>query len=313
MSGVTSANMMLFEVENRTYGNRAYCQCRDDNKFRFGAYGQDTVDRLKWMHSVWATTISNALKDMGGLDMRELMAVGLEMGDEIHNRHFATSARFTQILASHIAKVANKEEAIEVLQQLQQDRFATLNPIMAAAKSISDAFAKIPYCSLVSVMARNGRLFGVKVSGTGDRWFTAPAPVPVGMLLPGFTQDDVSPDMGDSTITETIGFGGMCLVTAPGFSSQVGGKVQMFADFTADMYKITIGESPHFKLPVLDNRGVPTGIDIFRVTETKITPVCDTGMANKIAGHGRVGTGITRPPLSIFEEAQKALLETSKQ
>ena len=69
---------------------------------------------------------------------------------------------------------------------------------------------------LVTAMCRNGTDFGIRVSGTGDEWFTGPALYPDGLFLPGFGPDDANPDIGDSAIAETMGIGGMVMATAPG-------------------------------------------------------------------------------------------------
>ena len=61
-----------------------------------------------------------------------------------------------------------------------------LNLAMAAAKAACDAAHGEPGASLVTAMARNGTEFGIRVSGLGDRWFTAPAPVPTGLYFAGF-------------------------------------------------------------------------------------------------------------------------------
>ena len=49
-----------------------------------------------------------------------------------------------------------------------------------------DAGACIPECTVVTAIARNGYETGIRVSGTGERWFTAPAPMIKGVYFPGF-------------------------------------------------------------------------------------------------------------------------------
>jgi len=80
-----------------------------------------------------------------------------------------------------------------------------LNVAMAAAKAIMDTAIGIPGCTLVTAMARNGTAFGIRVSALGERWFTAPAPMPQGLYFPGFSATDANLDMGDSAIVETLG------------------------------------------------------------------------------------------------------------
>ena len=94
---------------------------------------------------------------------------------------------------------------------------------MAAGKLGSDAAAGVAASSLVTVMARNGTDFGIRLSGTGEQWFTAPAPPVDGLYLGAFTEEDASPDIGDSTITETVGLGGLAMAAAPAIVGFVGG------------------------------------------------------------------------------------------
>jgi len=55
---------------------------------------------------------------------------------------------------------------------------------MAACKAMTDAARGVRLSSMVTAMARNGVEFGIRMSGTGARWFTAPAPLVDGLLLP---------------------------------------------------------------------------------------------------------------------------------
>jgi hypothetical protein len=158
-------------------------------------------------------------------------------------------------------------------------------------------------------LARNGTDFGIRVSGLGDRWFTAPAPMVDGLYFPGFTIEDANPDIGDSTIMETVGIGGFAMAAAPAIVAFVGGTAKLATDTTLEMYEITTAEHPIFTIPALDFQGTPTGIDIRKVVEKGITPRVNTGMAHKDPGVGQVGAGLVRPPMSLFEDALMAFAE----
>ena len=80
-----------------------------------------------------------------------------------------------------------------------------LNISMAVCKSMLDAAHGMAGSSMVSVMARNGVEFGIRLSGLGERWFTAPAPMVNGLYFPNYSTKDAAPDLGDSAITETAG------------------------------------------------------------------------------------------------------------
>ena len=77
------------------------------------------------------------------------------------------------------------------------------------------------------------------------------------------------------------------------------------AELNEQMYEITVGEHPEFKIPYFGYRGVPVGIDVFRVVETGIVPVVDAGLAGK--NGGQIGAGILKAPLECFEAAAAAL------
>ena len=75
---------------------------------------------------------------------------------------------------------------------------------------------------------------------------------------------------------------------------------------TEEMAEICLGEHPHFRIPTLDDRGTPVGIDIRKVVETGIAPLINTGMAGKIPGTGQIGAGVVRAPLACFRAALDA-------
>jgi hypothetical protein len=157
-------------------------------------------------------------------------------------------------------------------------------------------------------MSRNGTDFGIRVSGTGKEWFTASCEVVQGLYFPGFDEKDANPDIGDSCITETAGIGGFAMATAPAIVQFVGGTPKDAVNYTNSMYEITCAENNGFKLPNLNFRGTPTGIDIRKVIETSILPVINTGIACNRAGVGQVGAGIVHPPMKCFEEALKSFI-----
>jgi hypothetical protein len=182
-----------------------------------------------------------------------------------------------------------------------------LNLAMAACKAMLDPAHGIAGATVVSAMARNGTDFGIRVSGLGDRWFTAPTPSVDGLFFPGFGPDDANPDLGDSAITETCGLGGFAMAAAPAITQFVGGTAALAVETTLAMYEITAGEHEMFRIPALDFRGAPLGIDVRRVVETGIVPSIDTGIAGKTPGVGQVGAGISKAPLACFVAALEAL------
>jgi hypothetical protein len=312
MAGVTTASMQVYIIENRAAGNRAYSNLNEGygKVLRYGAYSEDVLARLRWMNDVLGPAVGEALARMGGLDLKSLIAQQLTMGDEGHNRNRAGSALFGRMLAPHLARVGLPAGELErVLRYFADNDLAVLNPVMAACKATMDAAHGVEGSTIVTCMARNGTDFGVRVSGLGDRWFVAPAEVPVGLYFPGFSAADANPDIGDSTITETAGIGAFAMAAAPAIVKFVGGSPAEAMQATLEMYEITAGENPAFGLPPLDFRGTPTGIDIRKVVRTGITPRINTGIAHRKPGIGQVGAGLVRPPMAVFEQAVEAMVE----
>lgn len=313
MAGVTSASMPVYRVENVTHGNHAYANLNEGygKVLRYGAYSEAVLARLRWMNSTLGPVLAEALSlSDGGLDMRAIIAEALHMGDEGHNRNKAGSLIFTARLAPLIARVRASDAArAQVLQFLGENALSVLNPVMAACKAICDAAQHVPGSTLVTSMARNGTTFGLRVSGLGDQWFTAPVETPVGLYFSGFGAADASGDIGDSTITETAGIGAFAMAAAPAIVTFVSGSPQDALNATLEMYEITAAEHPTWTIPALNFRGTPVGIDIRKVIELGITPRINTGIAHKEAGVGQIGAGLVRPPMAVFEAALTAFVE----
>lgn len=313
MAGVTTASMKVYVVENVTHGNVAYSNLNEGygKVLRYGAYSEEVIEKLRWMNDVMGPALADALATTeDGLDIRALLAESLHMGDEGHNRNKAGSILFTTKLAPLLAGVVeDKETAVRILQFLGDNALSVLNPVMAACKAMADAGHGVEGSTIMTVMARNGTDLGIRVSGLGDQWFTGPVGQPDGLYFPGFTAEDASGDIGDSTITETAGIGAFAMASAPAIVTFISGTPQDALNATLEMYEITTAEHTAFTIPALDFRGTPTGVDIRQVVELGITPRINTGIAHKNAGVGQVGAGLVRPPMSVFEEALMAYAE----
>ena len=313
MAGVTSPSMAVYIIENQSHGNRAFSNLNEGygKVLRYGAYQEDVQQRLQWMHTVMAPVLKEAIQAAGGLDIRALLSEALHMGDEGHNRNKAGSILYTAKLAPHIARVApDSATAGDIIAALGDNALSVLNPVMAACKAMCDAAHGVEGSTIVTTMARNGTDFGIRVSGLGEAWFTAPAQVPDGLYFPSFSFDDANADIGDSTITETAGIGGFAMAAAPAIVTFVSGVPKDAINTTMEMYEINFTEHKSFTIPALDFRGTPTGIDLRKVVETGITPRVNTGIAHKEAGIGQIGAGLVRPPMAIFEAALVAFAET---
>lgn len=312
MAGVVTASMPVFIIENKTQGNFAYCTQNEGlgQVLRFGAYGPEVVEHLKWMEKTLYPILKEALEIHGPIDLKNLIAQSVQMGDEVHNRNKATTSLFIREMASSIVKTnSSREDQVKVFDFLNSNDHFALNLSMPAAKATMDPVGKVKHSTVVYTMARNGTEFGVRVAALGDRWFTAPAEIIDGLYFPGYSMDDANPDIGDSCITETMGIGGFSMATAPAIVQFVGGTPQDAMNYTSQMYEITLEESDSYKLPPMNFRGAPTGIDIRLVVETQIRPVINTGIAHKKAGIGQVGAGVVYPPMKCFTDALESYVE----
>jgi hypothetical protein len=305
MAGVVSPSMPVVVVENTAYGNRAFATLNEGlgKVLRFGAYDPSVLTRLHCLREIMMPALSQALQTMGPIDLKTLIAQALQMGDECHNRNLAATSLLTRALAPSLARTVERDRGAAVFDFLASNNHFFLNLSMAACKATLDAAAAIDGSTVVTAMARNGVEFGVRMSGTGDRWFTAPVGVPEGLYFPGYGPADANPDLGDSAITETAGLGGFAMAAAPAIVRFVGGTADDALSYTRQMYEITLARNADFALPSLSFAGTPTGIDVRRVVDSGVAPVINTGIAHRDAGVGQIGAGIARAPLTCFSAA----------
>lgn len=315
MAGVISPSMPAFVVRNEVFENRAYATLNEGlgKVLRYGAHDGSVIARLRWLADEVAPILSTAIRRTDGLDLTSLIAQAIHMGDELHNRNKAATALFSRAIAPFLAENRNGRSTVDFFRYLLETDVFFLNLAMAACKATLDPANDIPGCTLVTAMSRNGTDFGIWVSGTGQRWYTAPAPEVDGLYFPGFGPADANPDLGDSAITETGGLGAFALAAAPAITQFVGGTPALANQYTDEMYSITLGEHPRFTIPALDFRGTPLGIDVLAVARSRISPVLDTGIAHREPGIGQIGAGIVRVPIAPFDQAVKQLAGTEHQ
>jgi CheY-like chemotaxis protein len=309
MAGVISPSMPVLVVEDAATGRRAHSNLNEGlgKALRFGANGEDVLQRLRWMGRELGPALSAALRALPEpLDLKAITAQALQMGDEGHNRNVAA----TSLVARRLAPVLARQDGpagLAAMEFLRDNDHFFLNMSMAACKVALDAAHGIPGSTMVTAMARNGVEFGLRVSGCGDRWFTAPATVPDGLFFPGYGPDDANPDLGDSAITETAGIGGFAMAASPAIVGFVGGTSEDAVNYSREMATITIGRSREYQLPALGFVGSPTGIDIRAVLDSNVLPVINTGIAHRKPGVGQIGAGVARAPLACFAAALDAL------
>ncbi len=314
MAGVVSASMPIWVVTNEVHGNRAFATFNEGlgKVLRYGAYDAEVIEHLRWIERVLARVTAAALGELDGpIDLRATIAQALQMGDEGHNRNRAGTSLFLRALLPALLAIDEpRADVIACADFISGNDHFFLNLVMAAAKATADAARGIEASSLVVAMARNGTEFGIRLAGTGDRWFTGPAGEVDGLYLPGYSAEDANPDIGDSTITETIGVGGCAMAAAPAIVRFVGGTAQDALVATTRMYEIAWGESDHYRVPALEFRGTPLGFDVRAVVRSGILPAINTGIAHRRPGVGQVGAGLVAPPMAVFAAAARALVDS---
>jgi len=306
MAGVISPSMPVWVVENGDRGNRAYCNLNEGlgKVLRFGANSPEVIDRLRWMGSELYEVLQVAVRSLADADLKPLIAQALHMGDEVHNRNAAASALlFKRLTLALLAADLPADAVRRTLEFVAGNDHFFLNISMAACKSMTDAAHGVPGSSMVTVMTRNGVDFGVRLSGTGDSWFRAPANPVDGLYFPGYGIEDAAADLGDSAITETNGLGGFAMAASPAIVQFIGGTPADATANTRRMFAITLGANPAFTLPALNFGGTPAGIDARSVVDSGVLPLINTGIAHKEAGVGQIDAGITTAPMTCFTDS----------
>ena len=306
MAGIISPSMPVFVLKNEAHGNFAYCTLNEGlgKVLRYGAYGEPVIQKLRWMEETLYPVLKKVVAKLGKIDLKNIIAQALHMGDEVHNRNRAATSIFYRTIAPAIVTTCDVPAvAAEVLEFINHNDHFFLNLSMPASKVTLDAARGVKNSSVLVVMARNGTDFGIQLSGTGDEWFTGPADVPDALFFPGYTRADANPDIGDSAITETNGLGGFAIAAAPAIVQFVGGNSDDAIRYTRLMYEVTAGENNAYQIPYLNFRGTPTGIDAIKVVEKNILPFIDTGVAHKEPGVGQIGAGVLSAPAEPFQKA----------
>ena len=308
LAGIYTASMPVFVVQNRVFGNTGYCnfyEGTNPRRLNYGVYDKGVHDRLLFIQNEVAPVIGEAIRAAGGVPLKPLMSRALHMGDELHSRNTASSMLFAKELMPHFIDMASrKRDAVKrAVQAMTEDHYFFLRLSMAAAKASADAARNVAGSSMVTAMVISCRGFAIRVSGLGDEWVKGPFPQIQAKLFDGHTEDEITWMGGESIIAETIGLGGFAQANAPALQKYQGGSANAMIERNQELYKITIGENPDYHIPVLNYRGTPTGIDIFKVVETGVLPAMDIGVAGRDGG--QIGAGIVRAPMECFTDAVK--------
>ena len=309
MAGIVTPGMPVVVAETET-GSTAFSPVNEGlgRALRFGSNDRATLERLVWLRDAAAPLFNRAIARAGEIVLTEIQAEGLRRGDECHNRNVASTAALLLRLVPHLIRASRKsEDAPAMIEWASENPHFFLAFSMAAAKAIADRGHRVAGSPIVTAMCGNGDRFGIRVSGLGDVWLSAPAPLGEPVLFPGYAIEDAQPMMGDSYVTETVGLGAFAISASPAIASFVGGDPAKGEAQVAEMRRICEGESSRYLLPIEDFRGSPTAINVDLVATTGTTPLVNNGLAHREPGIGQVGAGLARLPLEPFLEASEQL------
>lgn len=304
MASAIGPSAPVYVVANEEGGTTAYSPI-NQGPGEVAWFGMETpaaVERLIFLREVAGPLLGRALEDAGPVDVFNLVAQGLQMGDDVHMRTQATNNLLIRHLLPQLMTLGG-DQAGALARFLAGNHLFFLNIAMAGAKSLTLWAEQVQGSSIVTTMARNGTTFGIRLAGS-DQWFITEAP-PIGRALyqPGYGPEDGAPDIGDSAVLELMGLGGPAAAASPAVAAFIGGAMADAIATTEDMDRICAGRSTRFKLPILGFRGTPVGVDVRKVVETGITPRINTGILHASAGTGQVGAGVAEAPIACFREA----------
>jgi hypothetical protein len=308
LAGVISPSLPCVVAETAS-GRRVFSPLYEGTllpSLRYGAYGPQTLARLRFYIDELCPALDAAIRASEPIDLRALQAEGLLRGDECHSRNAACTGMLVLRLAPALARVAGGD-APRFLADLAANPNLFLTFSMVAAKAMTLEAQATGEGSIVTALCANGRRFGIRVSGCGDRWFTSDLPAVAPKLLPGFTPEDLGPLMGDSFIVETAGLGAFAISAAPGVGAYLGSTPAQHRGVVAAMADVTGRRSARNRLPEEGFPGAPMGIDVVKVAERRRPPYVNCGFAHRSPGVGQVAAGLLQVPFEPFAQAAAAL------
>lgn len=307
---VISASMPVIVGKDMVFGGIGYSSIHPGpikKCLRWGYYDEDVEKELVWFRDVYGPALGEAVRNMGGVNMKTILARTAGMGDENHVRQPASSCVLILDLIPALLelKIEQRDDVIRAFAS--NDRFF-LHAMMAGVMGILESAKNIPMSTVMVAMGGNGTKFGLQFSGTGKQWFSVTAPKIIGQLLnPSWTEDDLAGYLGDSCVTEVYGLGGFSAIASPAFVRLTGGTFEDAKKRTEDARAVSLGEHQFAPIPWDDYSGFPVGIDMRRVVAKNIAPTSHGGSA-KLTG-GQAGAGSVIVPMECFKQGLRAFYE----
>src|SRR4051812_11125977 len=176
-AGSITASTPVVVVEDEVSGVRAFHFLMEGfgRTLILGMTGSDVFERLRWLRDEAAPALDAAIEALGGIDCDEIMVESLRRGDELHNRNAAATSMLAERLAPGLGRAAVPADVQERLFAFLRGNSQFFVPVSLAASKLMLAGAHgVAGSTLVTAMGANGRDCGIKVSGLGDEWITAP-------------------------------------------------------------------------------------------------------------------------------------------
>lgn len=249
---------------------------------RFGLCSRQVLSHLRWINGNLASTLE-VIVDRD-VPLIEIADAALAEGDDLHSRTTAATRRLIQLLAPRLGSDTPERRFLDKAPAF------FLNLWMAAVKCIANE-GQDERSSLVTAFGGNGVDIGLKLGGRSDRWFTAPATPPSGLLSDGYGNDDRLGAIGDSALLDAMGFGAMVSPT-----------MSVSGPLPRDLAALLPQRHEVFTLSNLR-----LGIPARTVVSQGVVPSIVLGILDRDGKNGRIGGGSYRPPLCVFAAAVAAL------
>ena len=308
MASVVGPSAPVFVVADGVGGTCSYAPVSEGHG-DVAWLGLDTdaaIERLRFVRDIVGPALIQILSSAGPLDILNLAAQGVSMGDDMHIR---TQAATNLLYCGWLPQLAELPERHRgaMARFLSDNHFFFLTLAMAAAKTLTLWAEQVRDSSIVTSMSRNGTTFGIKLAGSPHWHITAAAPITDALYFAGYGLDDAALDIGDSAVLELVGLGGPAAAGSPAVAPFLGGAMADAKRATEAFRQICVGTSSRFILPPLEFTGTPIGVDVRRVVELGITPQVTTGILH--CSGGQIGAGAATAPLACFIAALTALAD----
>lgn len=295
MAGVVRPGQKVARLVDRNGAGVAFATLAESGRraLRFGVYEDATAEALRWIDGAFADALEKALPRQG-LPVVPLIADGVALGDDVHQRNIGGMMAFIRALP-------------DLDTRLRSWLFANpqhfLNYAMAAAKLALDSADGVPGSSVVTALSRNGANCGIRIAGAGRRWFTAPASAPIGGFFAPFTRADAQPGLGDSAIVEAYGLGGTIAHASPEIARSMGRDWSEACEAGRAMRALFVGRHPVVAPALCGPEGVGAGLDAARVVSAGRPVRIHTGIGHRDGQSGWIGVGVAEAPVACFSAA----------